>query len=209
MIIVTPKKTKRKSNTGYLIIETDTTPPCPICDGELCYRDNRLRLLNDAVGFVERYLLRRLRCVVCKKLHLEIPDNIVPYKHYDANAIQSVIDRKDGQLPDCAASMTTQRRWRAQFGVRKDDIGSALASIYGRTEDTIPPIHASESILTWLRHTNSTWLAFVIRLLVNAGFDVCTRFAPCPRAKSDNLLSAGKDPEKGEQKNDKTVNDTG
>lgn len=63
---------------------------CPECGGELKYYDKVPRMVR-VKGRNKQYVqLRRFRCVKCYKLHRELPDNIFPYKQYDADIIRGV-----------------------------------------------------------------------------------------------------------------------
>lgn len=65
---------------------------CPDCGGNLKYYDRVPRLIR-VKGGVKTYLkIRRFKCNDCYKLHRELPDNIFPYKHYDAEIIKGVLD---------------------------------------------------------------------------------------------------------------------
>lgn len=65
---------------------------CPKCGGALFYYDHVKRIVRGKFG-VKRYLdLARLRCEKCRSVHRAIPDNIFPYKQYEAEIIKGVID---------------------------------------------------------------------------------------------------------------------
>ena len=40
----------------------------------------------------QRFLIRRLKCSNCGRLHRELPDCLVPYKHYASEVISGVLD---------------------------------------------------------------------------------------------------------------------
>ena len=65
---------------------------CPDCCGELEYYDKVKRIIKSANS--ERYYIsiRRLQCLKCGGIHREIPDFIFPYKQYDAEIINGVIE---------------------------------------------------------------------------------------------------------------------
>lgn len=71
---------------------TINTTTCPKCSGKLKYYDKVRRLLrtkNHKAYYIE---LRRMKCSVCGSLHRELPDNIYPYKQYEAEIISGVLD---------------------------------------------------------------------------------------------------------------------
>ena len=43
-------------------------------------------------GEKKTFSLRRMRCARCKRLHIELPDILVPNKHYAAELIENVVD---------------------------------------------------------------------------------------------------------------------
>ena len=84
-------------------------PVCPACGGSVEVRDSKNRIIRDSDGVVHTFKLRRLRCLVCGKLHLELPDFMQPNKHYSKNIIKDVID---GKCDCCAADNSTIYRWK-------------------------------------------------------------------------------------------------
>ena len=57
------------------------------------------------------YRLRRLRCQNCLKLHLELPDVLVPYKRYEAKVVETVIAGGPVQVPNDERTIGKIRRW--------------------------------------------------------------------------------------------------
>lgn len=97
---------------------------CPICQGLLKHYDRRIR---KAIGSeeVKQYSLRRLRCQTCGKLHLELPDFLLPYKRYEAKVIVAVIHGEAAQAPNETRTIQKIRSWYKQ-------IISALTGIWHR-----------------------------------------------------------------------------
>jgi transposase InsO family protein len=116
-------------------------------------------------------------------LHTEIPDTIQPYKHYDSDTIQCTLDGGEDAL-NCEASDSTMRRWKEDFEAAKADIEQRLASIYAQESDSTTPLITSASPISIIRATQLRWLGFVMRLLINAGHKIRTRFAFCPSQPS-------------------------
>ncbi|WP_177213477.1 DUF6431 domain-containing protein [Proteiniclasticum ruminis] len=56
---------------------------CPICMGELEIIGSRRRYSIEATGSRQTLVVRRMRCPnnVCRKIHHELPDILVPYKY--------------------------------------------------------------------------------------------------------------------------------
>jgi len=101
------------------------------------------------------------------------------------------------------------RRWKKDFTEALPDIDLRLASVYARETDSKTPIISPNMTLTAARATEKHWLGFVMELLINNGYKLCTRFAFRPFHFSDNIQNAGRNDNGGEAKSDKTVNDTG
>jgi hypothetical protein len=154
------------ASEGYFEIAYLQLILCPVCKVALLYRDSRLRHSIDNFGAMTLYLLDRLRCPVCGKLHTAIPDFIQPRRHYDSQTIQGVLD---GGGRDCAADDSTMRRWRADFAEAKEGVEQRLASEHAKAQDAPVPVCAGNAILTGLRETNPRWLAFVMEMLINSG----------------------------------------
>jgi hypothetical protein len=71
---------------------TDGMSNCPTCGGSLKHYDRVKRFIRTKGGIKYEYRIRRLRCVVCNKLHRELPEFIFPYKQYEAHIILGVLE---------------------------------------------------------------------------------------------------------------------
>ena len=71
---------------------TNDESTCPDCGGYLKYYDKVKRILRTKGRISNRIEIRRLRCVECGKVHRELPDNIVPYKQYEAEIVRGVLE---------------------------------------------------------------------------------------------------------------------
>lgn len=56
------------------------------------YYDSVSRIVRSKMNHVKRVKIRRLRCPRCGDLHRELPYFIFPYKQYEAEIIQGVLD---------------------------------------------------------------------------------------------------------------------
>lgn len=81
---------------------------CPVCGGKMTVRDSRKRTVITAQG-PRIYRLRRLRCPVCCRIHLEIPSCILPYRRYSQRLVEQSIH---GNTSGCPAKNSTIYRWR-------------------------------------------------------------------------------------------------
>lgn len=65
---------------------------CPDCGESLKHYDNVLRIVRTKRGKSKWIKIRRMRCETCGHIHRELPDNIVPYKQYDAEIVKGVLE---------------------------------------------------------------------------------------------------------------------
>lgn len=65
---------------------------CPNCRGKLKHYDTVNRIIRTRGRVTENVTIRRLRCTNCGILHREIPDYIYPYKQYEAEIIDGVLE---------------------------------------------------------------------------------------------------------------------
>ena len=66
---------------------------CPICGATLKYYDTVKRLVRTKERKTTRLYIRRLKCVSCNKLHRELPKIIFPFKQYERELIQGVLEK--------------------------------------------------------------------------------------------------------------------
>lgn len=64
---------------------------CPKCRNRLSYYDTVRRIARKEGRKTRRLYIRRLRCPKCGRIHRELPDIIFPYKQYEAEIIQGVV----------------------------------------------------------------------------------------------------------------------
>jgi hypothetical protein len=195
------------NESGIFTIISEEFCCCPLCSGGLFYRDSKLRMLKDLLGEVSHFLLRRLRCQACKKLHTELPSIIQPYRHYSSDAIQSVLDGGEAGA-DCVADNSTIRRWKTDFAQAEPDINQRLTSVYAEMTEENVPIADTTHILDNAKRKIMRWLAFVMELLINNGHKICTRFAFCPRPAIVKVSSINKNAAEGGKEYDKTTKNT-
>lgn len=110
MNMVVSKNYKIKEQNGMYYIVPSSVPGCPQCGGEMKIRDSKRRKVIFADGTVDTFVLRRYKCTVCGRVHLELPDIMVPHKHYSRSAI---IDTINGER-NCSAEQSTIYRWNRE-----------------------------------------------------------------------------------------------
>ncbi|MFI3173342.1 MAG: DUF6431 domain-containing protein [Eubacteriales bacterium] len=172
MVIISNYKILSNENDTYFI-ESHETPSCPLCNSLLRYRDMRLRIERKEGGEVRFIAIRRLKCPHCNRLHTELPDILVPYKHYSEEVISGVIDDiitpsdMDSESYPCE---TTMAHWKMWFKLNQVQIEGYLKSIgfrlLGYQESFLK---SPESLLENLRNTLPNWLGSVLRTIYNSG----------------------------------------
>jgi hypothetical protein len=120
-----------------------------------------------------------LRCKVCKRVHHELPDLLVPYKRFSSKSIESVIvDDKAAPVP---ADESTLSRWRSWFRESVSHFSGCLTSIaikFGKS--SVSDSFRKMSLLQRLWHhvgDAEGWLARVVRSVVNSNNWLHTRSA--------------------------------
>lgn len=84
---------------------------CPNCGGKLRFYDVISRGVLDYEREKHYISVRRLVCTNCKRVHREIPEDVIPYRRYYKHVIF------DGQLSlidDYPCEMTI-KRWRSLY----------------------------------------------------------------------------------------------
>ena len=82
-------------------------------------------------GIRRRFLIRRLKCSSCGRLHRELPDCLVPYKHYASEVISGVLDGIVSPDDEDSADFpceTTMRRWHCWLEANRLRIDGYLKS---------------------------------------------------------------------------------
>ena len=107
---------------------------CPVCEHDLFVIGSRERKGRKPSGERITYIIRRLRCESCEKIHHELPNLFVPYKRYEAAGIESVLSHE--QNSDVAADESTLYRWRLWFAKFSSYWMSCLSAIAASTVRT-------------------------------------------------------------------------
>ncbi len=88
---------------------------CPFCDALLTVIGSRARTRRTPEGTRHVLIIRRLRCPHCRRIHHELPDCLVPFKRYDAEALESFATQ--GPTAAVAADTSTLVHWQAWLAV--------------------------------------------------------------------------------------------
>lgn len=157
----------------FLVKSSDDAPVCPLCGGILKYRDSRLRIRRKEGGCKEHLMIRRLRCSQCGHYHNELPDCLVPHKHYEAEVISGVIDgivTSEDEDSEEFPSLQTMLRWIRWFQMNLSNIEGFLRSagyrILGLGEGIL---FSNASLLDTIRNAYQNWLEQILRIIHNSG----------------------------------------
>lgn len=89
---------------------------CQICGTALKYYDSVLRIIRSKARKTSYIKVPRFRCPHCGEIHRELPDDILPYKQYEAEIIRGVLEGfitcETYGFEDYPCEMT-MIRWRA------------------------------------------------------------------------------------------------
>ena len=103
--------------------------PCPFCHERLYHYDSRDRSVRIDEDKQYHFRLRRLRCTQCKKIHLELPDFLLP----NARCFKSVIGRAiKGEAVAVVRDPRTPKRWRRWWRRFSGPLRAALESLIHR-----------------------------------------------------------------------------
>ena len=117
--------------------------------------------------------VRRLKCKNkdCGKIHRELPDKMVPYKHYQAECIEATLDEKEVQ---CGANDLTFSRWKSWYGWVKPLMAEWLLLAVRTIGDLVEMARRADETLQTLRARGGGWLAGAYLTTVNAGYPAYT-----------------------------------
>lgn len=90
---------------------------CSSCGSHLKYYDKVPRIIRTKGGRARFIEIPRYRCDICGSIHRHLPDNLFPYKQYDAEIIEGVVDgiiTNDTLGYEDYPCDATMIRWRTQ-----------------------------------------------------------------------------------------------
>lgn len=146
---------------------------CPCCHHKLKVCGSRRRILYKSDASKVWLVIRRLQCIACQRVHHELPDVIVPYKRYEAEAIEAILLGDKNELPDYPCEASTAIRIKIWFFLLKDYFEGSIRAI----SQLYHSISFLQLPLLPLEKQSAGWLKSLVRILVNAGRWPQTRFA--------------------------------
>lgn len=150
---------------------------CPCCQAALNPYDRRDRKCRDENGDWRVLVIRRLRCKNprCRRIHVELPDFLVPYKRYQVGVIAAVLG---GTARIAPLEESTRQRWRVWYGRLRNHLLGVAASVQRQLQEAAQTLLASPT-LEAITSPNPDMLnlADLVRLAVNSGNWITTRSA--------------------------------
>ena len=139
----------------------------------MTHYDSIKRIWRKEGGSTDWIVIRRLRCANCSRIMRELPDVLTPYKHYETDVIEGVIegiilptDEESEDFP----TVETMERWKDWIRRNKDNINGFLKSIgYRILEFGVQLLQSKISLLDELIKLNVDWLRIVNRFIYNSG----------------------------------------
>lgn len=157
----------------FFVESSGDLPLCPFCQGELRYRDSRIRIRKKEGGLTEHLMIRRLRCTACHAYHNELPDCLVPYKHYETEVISGVLDGivtpgdKDSEDFPCMQTMLLWLRWfQLNLANIEGYLRNAGHDIFRLGKELL---FTQVSLLDTLRDCYQNWMEILLRIIYNSG----------------------------------------
>ncbi len=174
MVILTVYKLIYNAFKNVFLVQPGEDPPiCPCCGGKLEYRDSRQRIRKLEGGKKEILIIRRLKCTNCHRLHNELPDCLVPYKHYEAAVISGVLegaitpDDEDSEDYPCEQTM---KRWHEWFKANTPNIEGSMRRAGNSHLDMGEELLSSPgSIISKMREKYENWLERILKVIYNSG----------------------------------------
>lgn len=65
---------------------------CPDCGGKAKRYDKVKRKVKSRDGKESFIFVERYRCTICNKIHRVLPDDLLPYKQYEKDIIEGVLE---------------------------------------------------------------------------------------------------------------------
>ncbi|WP_370640480.1 DUF6431 domain-containing protein [Salipaludibacillus sp. CUR1] len=155
-----------------------------MCREKLNVIGSRNRIWKQMNGNRSNLRIRRLKCDDCLTIHHELPDILIPHKHYDAASIEAVVHPQNkikDRLP-VGAESSTLSRWIRWFSLWLANAIRCLQAIMLRYFMQVPnPSSPRDSSVLQLIGEfvgiEDGWLTRLVRPIVNTHSWLQTRFA--------------------------------
>lgn len=179
MVIVHDYWLDGKTSSGNFHVRSRETQRCPVCGSGLSVCGSRGRGLIEYSGEKKILKIRRLWCDRCRRIHHELPDIIVPYKRYSAEAIENILADRPDLMDASPCELSTTKRIKLWFFLLREYCESALESLLEQWKKDREIISGISRLLplSEYQHFSAGWLANLVRLLVNSNRWLHTRSA--------------------------------
>ena len=104
---------------------------CPICASSVIVIGTRKRTFIGDYDEHQLLIIRRLRCIDCKKIHHELPDLLIPYKRHCAETFEKIVTGDHNGIPCEESTVRRMRSWWESFTQYFVSIMIALREKYG------------------------------------------------------------------------------
>lgn len=105
-------------------------------------------------------------------MHNELPDVLVPHKHYAAEVIEETLDNKTvslGLAEEDYPCDTTKKRWLYWFNINRAQIEGVIRSVLYSIEENIHVFEDTDSLLLRIRKEKERWLSYCIKGVYSSG----------------------------------------
>ena len=116
--------------------------------------------------------IRRLRCPKCGRMHRELPDCLVPFKHYETQVISGVLDgvvTPDDEISEDYPSEGTMKRWSHWLKANSLRMEGYLRAFGSLLSDFKELLNSGAALLPILRSSTPQWLEWITLLIYNSG----------------------------------------
>lgn len=167
------------SSLRVFFVRSEEVLPCPCCLGILRVIGSRRRKCVRNSGESIQLIIRRMRCCGCRRIHHELPNLLVPFKHHEAASIEQVITHpSSNHVP---ADESTLRRWKSWFAWWMEYAAGCLAAIASRHNIPVKsPSRSLQSSLGAVGHWVGNavgWLSRAVRPITNSNLWIHTQLA--------------------------------
>ncbi len=178
MIIIAKYRLEKDSiNKNKVRVKNEERSICPVCLSDILkVIGSRTRNALDSNGEKLIIVIRRLRCIGCRKIHHELPDILVPYKRYLSVCIEAILEDGHERIACEGSTIYRLKRW---FNAIESHIKGSLASAAAKNKVGIK-IGFCGTIFNMVKAyvgKEPGWLSRVVRTVVNTNNWVHTRSA--------------------------------
>jgi hypothetical protein len=134
MINITKYELEYNPKEKVYYVRADEEVVCPICGYKKMKRKGRRkRSVIMPSGKIKVLKIRRLKCKRCKKIHHELPDIIVPYKHHSAETIEIIINGSDESFYCEESTINRIKAWWLTIKLYIESVKASLKFKYSVT----------------------------------------------------------------------------